>query len=94
MSIQFFSPSLRSRAAGEAINIFLRRAVCGVRYAVCGMRYAVAEMMFFLASAPLSLCAVAPLCLSSSILHYKDMTIFIVTQIFCNKNDYFYSRLC
>jgi hypothetical protein len=28
-----------------------------------------------------------------SILHYKDMTIFIVMQIFFNKNDYYFSHL-
>jgi hypothetical protein len=28
-----------------------------------------------------------------SILHNKDMTIFIVTQIFFNKNDYFFSQV-
>jgi hypothetical protein len=29
---------------------------------------------------------------SLSILPYKDMTIFIVTQIFLRKNDYFFSQ--
>jgi len=27
-----------------------------------------------------------------SILQHKDMTIFIVAQMFCRKNDYFFSR--
>jgi hypothetical protein len=36
--------------------------------------------------------AVVPLCRSLSILQHKDMTIFIVIQIFFNKNDYLFSR--
>jgi len=52
-------------------------------------RYTVAPLRRC-AVAPLCRCAVAPFC-RFVILQHKDMTIFIVTQIFFNKNDYFFS---
>jgi len=40
---------------------------------------------------PLAACRL-PLaaCRFSSILQHKDMTIFVVTQLFCKKNDYYF----
>jgi len=43
---------------------------------------------------PLAACRL-PLatCRFSSILQHKDMTIFVVTQLFCKKNDYYFRQL-
>jgi hypothetical protein len=63
----------------------MRYAVCGTRYAVCGMRYAVCGMRYAVCGMWLILNIVL------SILPGKGMTIFIVTQLICDKNDYLFS---